>query len=78
MSYSRNLRTARYADGSIGAPAIFGKASVTRGTIGMGHSIGSILFRIWCFVQSPLFALFFWRASRRPPERSDELNLRDR
>ena len=43
----------------------------------MRHSLGSILFRIWCFLQIPTFAFFFRRASREPPERIGELNLRD-
>ena len=44
----------------------------------MSRSIGAILFRVWCFVQNSLFAFFFWRASRKPRDGSDELNLRDR
>lgn len=43
----------------------------------MRHSVGSILFRIWCFLQIPIFAFFLWRASREPPERISELDLRD-
>lgn len=70
-------RTRRYADVPVATLTIGGTALLMRETIGMGHSIGSILFRVWCFVRHPIFAIFFWRELKEPPDRIDELNLRD-